>query len=127
MISVSVGGNGTDLVRPVLGVDRTSPGHLGDGAGDREPAPIEVDVTHPERGELAEAESAERQDRDGGPVVTGRFDHREHLGLGEEPGLGTARARQFHPQRGVAGDPVVVDGGVQEQRQHTVALPNGSG
>jgi hypothetical protein len=60
-------------------------------------------------------------------LVTGRADHGDDLGLGEEPGLGATLGWQLHGQRRVAGDHVVVDLGIRHQRQDPVALPDGSG
>ena len=47
-----------------------------------------------------------------------------YLGRGQEPGLGRSGPRQLDATRRVGVQPAVGHGGVQDQRQHPVALPD---
>jgi hypothetical protein len=83
-----------------------------------------VDVADPERGELAEAQTAVGEDEDGEPVGTGCVGECGHLGVGEEPLVAAAVTGQLDPGGGVADDWAVIDGHGEDHVQDPVRVPH---
>jgi hypothetical protein len=77
--------------------------------------------------ELAEAQACVGQEADDVAVFPGRLGQDLDLVPGEEAGLVANDAGKRHTLSGIARDPAVADGQVEQQREDAVGVADGAG